>query len=244
MVVDDKSNQHPPNGIQKHQLYTIPCKNNQLVDAVIIKTRSNIANRFMLKLLFVHVCLRADGCDGPTFTITSHPLFEEQTIGVPKVSDIKPLDKINLSKDKISGELHRIEAILADLKTHLVSHQEEYLKPMKEKANNLHTMLSIFERLNEGIKIAGVLNARKVQLVHVSNRLNVVVLIDQNTNTTQTGNISALYKKLKDINEEIRSTTSNKAISKRSTKLTEHWTGDFMHVKRIYVNGRHPFEGN
>lgn len=242
MIVDDKTFEHPPNGINKQQLYPIPCKSDQLLDAFVIKTKPLAAKQFTLTLLYVYACLHEHGCAAPTFTMISHPLFEELTIGKP-MSTNKPFDKIHVTQDKIAENLHHIENILTDLKNHLVSQQEEYLKPIQSKTNNLRKIVNVIEQLSGGIRLSGDLVARKVRLSRPGNAVGMVTLTSGDA--TQSKNISTLYREMKQVNETVHAQMSAaRAITKRSPADAESWSGDFLHVKRLYLHGEHPFKGD
>lgn len=243
MIVDDKTFQHPPNGISKQQLYPISCKADQLLDAFVIKAKSKASNPFALSLLCVYACLHENGCAAPTFSIISHPLFEEQSMGRVLPSTTKPFDRIHISPDKIAENLHHIESILGDLKTHLVSQQEEFLKPIQSKTNNLRQIMHVIEQLNGGVRLTGDLVAKKVRLTRPGNTVGTVVLTGGDA--TQSKNISTLYKEMNVINKAVHAQLSAaKAITKRSPADAGTWSGEFLHVKRLYLHGQHPFEGD
>lgn len=232
VIFDDKSNQPKP------QLFAIPCKSEQFLDALIVEKRSKTS---ILELVCIHVCLRANGCNTPAFTISNYPLFVEYNIGRPLTSAIQSFDKIHKIYDKVIENAHHIEYILTDLRNQLISHNEEYLKPIQTKVNHLHNILSIVENINKGIQMSGDVVAKKVRVSNMGNTMNTIVL--NNNNFTGNKNISTMYKEMKTIVEAARIRNSpERTKTKRSPVAPENWSGQFIHVSRLYLRGKHQFE--
>lgn len=242
VVVDDKTNPYPPNGIQKQQIFSIPCSTDKLLDIFVVKTKTSDAKKFNLNLQCVHVCSNSNDCDGITFTVTIYPLFEEQIHMERRPATSQSFVNVHGSKEKINQELHRIESILSDLKSHLVSHQEEYLRRIQSKTNSFKKILNIVSMMQSGMPMTDELVANKIRFNNNNNTVDTIVLNDdKNINK----NISTLYKEMKLINEDVLSKLpSKKQVKKRSLQTDKHWSGRFLHVKKLYLNGNHQFKGN
>lgn len=233
VIFDDKTDQ------QKPQLFTIHCKSEQLIDAFINKTQTKPS---ILELVCIHVCLHANGCNTPTITISNYPLFVEYNNSKPLTSAIQSFDKIHKIYDKVIENAHRIEYVLTDLRNQLLSQNDEYLKPIQNKVNHLHNILSIVENINKGIEISGDVAAKNVRISNMGNAMNTIVL--NNNNFTRSKNISTLYTEMKAMIEtaHIRDDIRDRSKIKRSVVAAKNWAGQFIHVNRLYLRGTHPFE--
>lgn len=242
MVVDDKTSLSDTGSMQPS--FTIFCSLNNLVDVFILKTRAvGVKDKFNLKLVCLHVCLDSNECKGIKITLRSHFIFEKTMLDKPKKSRLHATHLFH-TKEKGLVKLHRIRDILTGLKNHLISEQEEYLHAMHIKEDNLNRIMNIIDVVRDGAPIKGEIAAKKVKLVAGSkNTVGTVVLkpIEAHDNR----NITALFHQLKMVNENMKSQLAKKHyVNKRSLNDSDHWSGQSIHVKRLYLNAEdHPFKG-
>lgn len=242
MVVDDKTSLNDTGSVQPS--FTISCSLHNLVDVFILKTRAvGAKEKFHLKLVCLHVCLDSNECKGIKITLRSHFIFEKTLLNKSSDSRIQATHLFE-TREKFLIKLHRIRDILTGLKDHLISEQEEYLHVMHIKEDNLKRIMNIIDMVRDGASIKGEVAAKKVKLVAGSkNTVDTVVLkpIEAHDNR----NITELFHQLKMVNENIKIQLAKQHyVNKRSLNNSEHWSGQSLHVKRLYLNGEdHPFKG-
>lgn len=241
-MVDDKTSLSNTEPVQPS--FTISCSLHNLVDVFILKTRAiGAKDKFNLKLLCLYVCLDSKECKGIKISMKSHFIFEQTLLNKPNESRLQATHLFD-TKEKVLMKLHRIRDILTGLKDHLISEQEEYLRVMHIKEDNLNRIMNIIAEVQDGAPIKGEIAAKKVKLVAGSkNTIGTVVLKPIEAHDNQ--NITALFNQLKMINENIKSQLEKQHyVNKRSLNDSKHWTGQSLHVKRLYLNTEnHPFKG-
>lgn len=239
IVVDDKTNH---DGDQTNRNIVVECETHNLKDVFVVKKRSSShKNRFRIKLMCLYVCMNSLECQGITFKLIGHNLFDEYVHEDPSKSSVR--EKNVGARSNEEERLRRIRDILLDLKGHLISQREEYLKPIHKKANSLKTILKVIRLLHDGAPINGVIFANKTKLVpNTGNTVKKVILRNQSTSQK---NISTLRSELETINENIKSVLNeNSQKSKRSLVSHDKWTGETLHVHRLYLKtDNHVFNG-
>lgn len=163
-------------------------------------------------------------------------LFEEKIpdATVNTVNVIKSGEVAKTSSD-IALELSRIKELLLDLRSHLVSEDEQFLKPMQSKITALKEVLQMRQALQNGtigpepisifcseVKVTAPTNGTKID--------EVILNADANHIDAR---LADTYERLKKIN------TNPPVRAKRSTG-----TEETIHVRRLTIQSEnHPFKG-
>lgn len=161
-------------------------------------------------------------------------LFEEKvpdtTLGSPGVA--KPG---RIPSGDIASELSRIKELLIDLRSHLISENEQYLKPMQDKITSMKEALRMREVLKSGtfgpepltiycseLKITAPINETKIGVITLN--------ADRNNMDAK---LADTYERLKKVN------IGPSVRSKRSVDVRET-----IHVRRLTIQSEnHPFQG-
>lgn len=242
LLVDDKTSSNATGSVQPS--FTISCSLHNLIDVFILKTKVvGAKDKFNVKLVCLHVCLDSKECKGIKITLRSHFIFEKTLLNELAESRIQGTHLFD-TKENVLTKLHRIRDILTGLKDHLISEQEEYLHVMHIKEDIVHRIMNIIGMVRNGTRINGEIAANKVKLVAgSSNTVGTVVLkpIEAHDNR----NITELFDQLKIVNENIKIQLAKQHyVNKRSLNDSDHWSGESLHLKRLYLNNDdHPFKG-
>lgn len=242
--MDDKTAQiKDPAALPKNLVFE--CGTHNLLDIFVIRERKQtVKSKFTLKLMCLYVCMDPKECRGITFRLTVHNIFDEYVRG----DQTSKYDRHKAAIHSINANDHldklaRIQSILADLKYHLIHQQEEYLKPMQKKANSLKTILNVFHSLRQGAPISGNIVANKITFQpSTGNTLTKIILNSQGASAK---NVSTLYQQLSLLNANVKVLDKSRHKTKRSPISSEKWSGDDLHVNKLYLNGDyHQFKGN
>lgn len=169
------------------------------------------------------------------FVVQTWKLFEEKIpdATMNKAVTMKSADAIKTSGD-ISFELNRIKELLLDLRSHLVSENEQFLKPIKNKITAMKEALRMQQALKNGTIGPEPISIFCSQLkIATPNETKVDAIILNTDRNHVDVSLADTFERLKKINK------SPPSRVKRSTG-----TEETIHVRRLTIlSENHPFKG-
>lgn len=139
-------------------------------------------------------------------------------------------------KNNIILRLKYMADAMAELKTHLISQQEELIKPLQSKVINLTKILDVFQMFHTDAHNKSSIIAMNIRMKE--SRKNIVKTVDistgKNSNKILT---SILSQRLKRVILNLKTQIATKRqINKRSTHMSL-WTGQSIYVDKFYMQG-------